>query len=194
MAGFTVRPVTPELWPALQDLFGRAGASNGCWCMYWRLGAGYRKRPREANRRDLRAIVEDGPSPGLLAFHGDRAVGWCQVTPREDLPWLDRALQIAHVSAPADDDANVWSISCFYVRRGYREQGVTAALIARAIEMAHAAGADVLEAYPVDARQPNATRNRFTGLASTFERAGFEVVASKTPARPTMRLDLARRG
>jgi hypothetical protein len=34
----TVRALTLECWPALEDLFGRAGASNGCWCMYWRIG------------------------------------------------------------------------------------------------------------------------------------------------------------
>jgi hypothetical protein len=44
---FTVRPLTPDLWPALEDLFGKNGASNGCWCMYWRLGPAYFKRPRE---------------------------------------------------------------------------------------------------------------------------------------------------
>jgi hypothetical protein len=35
---FTVRPATSAQWPALEDLFGRSGASNGCWCMYWRIG------------------------------------------------------------------------------------------------------------------------------------------------------------
>src|SRR5947209_19852231 len=41
----TVEPLTLGLWPALEDLFGRAGASNGCWCMYWRIGPRYRDRP-----------------------------------------------------------------------------------------------------------------------------------------------------
>ena len=27
----TIRPLTPELWPALDDLFGENGAGNGCW-------------------------------------------------------------------------------------------------------------------------------------------------------------------
>ena len=85
----TVRPLTPELWPALEDLFGSAGASNGCWCMYWRIGAAYRERPRARNKAALRALARRGPPPGLLAFDGDLAVGWCQLTPRTDLPWLD---------------------------------------------------------------------------------------------------------
>jgi hypothetical protein len=48
----TVSPLTPERWPALEDLFGKAGASNGCWCMYWRIGGAYRDRPR-VMRREL---------------------------------------------------------------------------------------------------------------------------------------------
>jgi|ERR1700677_4014286 hypothetical protein len=46
-----IRPLTADLWPALEDLFGERGACNGCWCMYWRIGAAYRKRPREKNNR-----------------------------------------------------------------------------------------------------------------------------------------------
>jgi hypothetical protein len=33
---------SPNLWPALEDLFGKWGASNGCWCMHWRIGGAYR--------------------------------------------------------------------------------------------------------------------------------------------------------
>ena len=112
----TIRPVTPDLWPALEDLFGKWGASNGCWCMYWRLGGAYRGR-REQNKETLRKIVRRGPSPGLLAFNGDLPVGWCQLTPRDALPWLDRMWWFQRV-----DDLPVWSISCFFVRRDYRRQ------------------------------------------------------------------------
>jgi len=65
---FTILPLTPDLWPALEDLFGKSGASNGCWCMYWSLGGAYRKAPRGANREALRQIVEHGSPPGLLAY------------------------------------------------------------------------------------------------------------------------------
>ena len=125
----TIRPLTPDLWPALEDLFGKNGACNGCWCMYWRIGSAYRKRPREQNKAAFREIVKRGPPPGLLAFDGDVAVGWCQLTPRDALPWLDRAWRLKRV-----DEVPVWSLSCFYVRKGYRKRGVTSALIAAAAE------------------------------------------------------------
>ena len=127
----SIRPVTADLWPALEDLFGKSGACNGCWCMYWRIGSAYHKRPREENRLALKEVIRRGPPPGLLAFDGELAVGWCQLTPRADLPWLDRTRLLQRV-----DDVPVWSISCFLVRRGYRKQGVTSALIAAALEAA----------------------------------------------------------
>jgi hypothetical protein len=114
----TIRPLTPSLWPALEDLFGANGASNGCWCMYWRIGAAYHKRAREKNRAAFRGVVRRGPPPGLLAFDGAKAVGWCQLTPRDALPWLNRSRLLGRV-----DDAPVWSLTCFYVRRGYRGRG-----------------------------------------------------------------------
>ena len=85
---FTILPLTPDLWPALEDLFGKSGASNGCWCMYWRIGGAYRGRCGE-NKGTLRRIVKRGSPPGLVAFDRDLPVGWCQLTPRDALPWLD---------------------------------------------------------------------------------------------------------
>src|SRR5438105_4062148 len=127
----TIRPLTPDLWPTLVDLFGEKGACNGCWCMYWRIGSAYHRRPRASNKADFHAIVRRGPPPGLLAFDGDRAVGWCQVTPRDDVPWLDRTWRLKRV-----DDVPVWSLSCLYVRIGYRKRGVATALIAAALKAA----------------------------------------------------------
>jgi GNAT superfamily N-acetyltransferase len=183
-----IRPVTPELWPALEDLFGKHGASNGCWCMYWRIGPEYRKRERAANRKAFQRIVKRGPPPGLLAFAGDIAVGWCQLTPRDALAHLERTRAFARI-----DDRPVWSISCFYIRRGYRRQGVMAALIAAAVKAARRANAPALEAYPVDTVQRGATSNVFTGTVSAFRRAGFKVVARRIAQRPVMRHKLGRR-
>ena len=121
MMDLTISPVTPERWPALEDLFGKAGASNGCWCMYWRIGPRYRDRPREDNKHDLRRLAASGQPPGLLAFDGGIAVGWCELAPRTDLGWLAHTRYLQPV-----DDRPVWSIPCFYVRRTHRRRGVIA--------------------------------------------------------------------
>ncbi len=180
---WTIRPVTPELWPALESLFNTTGPVGRCWCMHWRLGNDYRYQPPEENKADLRTLVEKGPPPGLLAFDGDLAVGWCQLTPRNALGWLMR-------SKPLDPphDRPVWAISCFYIRKGYRRQGVMTALIEAAIEQTRAAGVSILEAYPLDASLSPSTS--FTGYLSTFLRAGFVEVRRHTPSLVIMRYEL----
>ncbi|WP_210237708.1 GNAT family N-acetyltransferase [Mesorhizobium sp. M00.F.Ca.ET.216.01.1.1] len=176
------RLLTPDLWPALEDLFAESAVCSRCRCMYGRIGSSYRKRPREENKAAFWQTVEHGPPPGVLAFDGSTAVGWCRVTPRDAVPWLDRLWQLKRV-----DDTPVWSLSCLYVRKRCRRQGVTSYLIAEARETARRANAPALEAYPFDAEvSPSASGS---GYASTFARAGFAVVARRTPASPIMRYD-----
>jgi GNAT superfamily N-acetyltransferase len=182
-----VQPVTERLWPALVDLFGRGGASNGCWCMYWIFGPDYHRRARELNRRALERAATDGPPPGLLAFdETGRALGWCRLTPRAELAWLTQRL-------PPVDDLLVWSLPCFYVRRGARRTGVMTALIGAATEHARVSGAPAMEAYPVDTSVPGSTGNVFTGTVDAFERAGFTVMARLGTARAVMRYELTGR-
>jgi GNAT superfamily N-acetyltransferase len=178
-----IRALTPECWDSVRDLFDNQGPCGRCWCMYFRIGSLYRKRSADENRADFRQIVENGPPPGLLAFVDDQAVGWCQLTPRADLPWLDHQWRLRTV-----DSTPVWSISCLYIRLGFRRKGITSALIAAALKAAKRAGAPALEAYPLDAAlTPSASS---TGFATTFERAGFKTVVRRSPERPIMRHDL----
>jgi GNAT superfamily N-acetyltransferase len=153
--------------------------------MYWRIGSAYRSAPAGRNRAAFQRVVKLGPPPGLLAFNSGVAVGWCQLTPRQALPWLERTWRLRAV-----DEVPVWVISCLYVRIGYRRQGVNSVLIAAAIKAAKRARVPALEAYPLDAGEsPSATG---TGFASTFARAGFKVIARRTPERPIMRYAISR--
>jgi GNAT superfamily N-acetyltransferase len=104
------------------------------------------------------------------------------VAPRAELQWLAHARHLQPV-----DDLPVWSVPCFYTRRTHRGRGVQDALIAAAIEAAADAGAPAIEAYPVDTAVPGHTGNLYTGIASTFARHGFEVVARRKQDRPVMR-------
>ena len=180
---FTIRPLTSELWPAFEELFADSAVCSRCWCMAPRIGAAYRRRPARANKAAFREVVRRGPAPGLLAFDGEVAVAWCQLTPRSDVPQLDRSWRLKRV-----DDVPVWSLSCFYVRKSHRRQGITSQLIVAALRAAKRAGAPALEAYPLDRElTPSATS---TGVVSTFERVGFRTVARRVPPRPIMRHDL----
>jgi GNAT superfamily N-acetyltransferase len=184
----TVRPLTPDLWSQLEELFGRVGACNGCWCMYWRIGGAYSQRPREKNKAAFKAVVKEGPPPGLLAFDGDKAVGWAQLTPRAALPHLDHGRFTQNI-----DDMPVWSLTCFFIRKDRRGQGVMRALLDAAIDHAKAMKAPALEAYPVKTDSRRSNSGMYTGAASSFARAGFKTVAVPAAHRPTMRLVLARK-
>jgi GNAT superfamily N-acetyltransferase len=185
-----VRPLTPELWPQLEELFGPNGACGGCWCMFWRIGSAYQKNARDKNKAMFKAVVKKGPPPGLLAFDGDTVVGWCQVTPRDELPSMDRSHMLKRI-----DDKPVWSISCFYIRKGHRGQGIMSALIEAAMKFAKKSGAGIVEAYPVDTAKNarKSTTAMYTGSASTFAKAGFAKVAAHAPHRPIMRREMSAR-
>jgi GNAT superfamily N-acetyltransferase len=183
-----VRPLTPDLWPQLESLFGPNGASSGCWCMWWRIGHAYQAAGAAKNKASLKRIVKRGPPPGLLAFDGDDAVGWCQLTPRGELAYLDKSRILARV-----DDEPVWSLSCFFVKRGWRRKGVTAALIKAAVQAAKRASAPALEAYPWETHAGRPLRGMYTGVARTFLRAGFREVARRKSDRPILRYEFAPR-
>lgn len=182
-----VHPLTPDRWSDLESLFGPNGAIAGCWCMWWRIGHAYHSRGVSANKASFKKIVKKGPPPGLLAFDGDVPVGWCQVTPRSELPYLNRS----RILAPPDD-MPVWSVSCFYIRRGHRRKGVMTALVSAAVKFAKKMGAPALEAYPRDNGTPGSA-GAYTGLRSTFDKAGFKEIVRRG-ARPIMRHDLRRTG
>jgi GNAT superfamily N-acetyltransferase len=180
---FEFLPATIERWKDLEGLFGANGACGGCWCMSWRIPrAEFNRNKGEANRSSLRELVERGPAPGVLAYDEGRAVGWCAVAPREAYPALDRSRLFQPVDAQA-----VWSISCLFVAKSYRRQGLSAQLLEAATRFAGTQGATIVEGYPqvVKKRLPDVFV--WTGLEQSFVRAGFTEVARRSPNRPILR-------
>jgi len=88
------------------------------------------------------------------------------------------------------DDRPAWAITCFCVARSHRSRGASRVLVEAAVRHAHAAGARLVEAYPVDARAPLAAAFRYTGVASTFLALGFREVARRSRTRPILRREL----
>jgi GNAT superfamily N-acetyltransferase len=185
-----VRPVTPERWDDLAALFGPRGACAGCWCMFWkRTRSEFERGKGDGNRRALRALVGRGDVPGLIAYAGGVPVGWCSLEPRAKFTALARSRVLAPV-----DDAEVWSVPCFYVARGWRRKGVTVALLRAAAKHAASRGATLIEGSPVAPKKGTvADAFVWTGLAAAFTKAGFREVARRSPTRPIMRRGLRRR-
>jgi GNAT superfamily N-acetyltransferase len=187
-----IEPLTPDLWPAFEDLFGKEGACFGCWCTYFRMGPAERKATGHVGKRAfIHARIEAGPPPGLLAFSGGRAVGWMQIGPRGDVPEWNGGRR---ASAPLDEgdaaDAGVWAVSCFFNRKSARGTGLSHRLLAAGIDFARRNGARIVEACPIRNSQDTSRMGLFVGSERVFERAGFSIVAERRAGRPLMRLVL----
>jgi GNAT superfamily N-acetyltransferase len=158
--------------------------------MYWRLRRSvWEAQKGEKNRRAFRKLVGSGEPPGILAYAGGRPAGWCAVGPRGAYP----VLAGSRVLAPVDAEP-VWSVTCFFVARGFRRSGLSVELLGAAAAFARRRGASILEGYPVEPKagaMPDAFA--WTGLSSAFRRAGFEEVARRSVTRPIMRLRLGAR-
>ncbi|WP_442577423.1 N-acetyltransferase family protein [Mesorhizobium sp. ASY16-5R] len=188
----TVKPLTPDLWPAFEDLFGKQGACYGCWCTHFRLRPAVRREnDRQRNKDHIRARIEAGPPPGLLAFEDGKAVGWMQIGPRADVPEWNNA---GRVSAPLKPDhgadGQVWAISCFFIRNAARGRGLSHRLVGAGVAFARESGARLLEACPIDQSKDSRSVGLFVGSTRVFEKAGFSRMAERKAGRPLMRLEL----
>ncbi|HNC46031.1 MAG TPA: GNAT family N-acetyltransferase, partial [Acidobacteriota bacterium] len=132
MLSLTFQPLTVENWADFESLFGERGACGGCWCMWWRLKrAQFDLQKGEANKTAMKEIVVASKvAPGILAYLDQTPIAWCAVAPRTDYPVLERSRVLRRV-----DDTPVWSITCLFVAKPYRRQGVTVALLKAAIDL-----------------------------------------------------------
>lgn len=179
-----IKPLTPALWPDFEELFGPRGAYGGCWCMWWRVTRKeFESCQGEKNRRAFRKIVDSGKVTGLLGYLGNQAVGWCSVAPREQFSSLERSRILKRI-----DDKDVWSIVCFYIKKGYRKHGLTLNFIRGAIEYASWQGGEIIEAYPTVIRTSEAPPvSIFMGILDVFKQAGFREVARPSRSKVVMR-------
>ena len=172
------RPVTAANWEAFDRFFSAPGAPKHCWCMVWRRSATEAKLQAPAERqRMMRERVAAGTPVGLLAYDGEAPVGWVSIAPRE----THRPLG----GPPAESGEAIWSLTCFYVPRRLRGQGLVRRLLAGAVRHARTNGATIVEAYPVDPESPSF---RFMGFVPVFAEAGFHDHGMTGTRRHVMRL------
>lgn len=184
IANLQFHPVTPDRWADLVQLFGDHGASSGCWCMWWRVTrAQFSKNSGQGNKQSLKAMVDSGEPPGILAYARGEPIAWCSVAPRETYPPLQRSPTLKRV-----DEQPVWSVVCFYVARPYRGQGVMTRLLKAAVDYAKEQGAKIVEGYPQEfGQEASHGYEGYMGWVSTFRKAGFKEVLRRSKYQPIMR-------
>lgn len=146
----------------------RRPGGGGCVC------AVYRNSSLDMDGRIalMRGLCDDEPGPGVLAYVGGEAAGWCSVAPKASHRALVNSRTIPHV-----DDSDAWSVVCFVVRPGFRRRGLMHDLLDGAVGHAAAMGASVLEGYPAEAGGGRVHQTSgYVGTVELFEKHGFRRV------------------
>ena len=89
------------------------------------------------------------------------------------------------------DEKPVWSITCFFVKKGFRRIGLSKELIKGAIDFAKKKKIKTLEAYPAipyDQDMPHPFL--WVGVLSSFIKNGFKIVQQNSKSRAMVRIDL----
>ena len=181
-----VRPASADRWPDVERVMQTPGDPETCWCQVFRvLREDWDERPVERNRDDLRALVEAGSRPGLVAYDDGSPVGWCAVAPLEHYVRFATSPYIAEARPDGDDQSGRWMVTCFVVVPPARGSGLVDTMLAAAVEHARANGATGLEAIPLDVENAEhvSADDLFSGTLSAFEQEGFDRLAQLGPER-----------
>jgi len=177
----TTRAIGPDDRKTIETLFGARGACAGCWCMHWRLERGgelWRRMQGEPNRREFFKLLAQDRIRAVIAEADGEPVGWCSFGPRSDFPKLERS-RVFHRAEPSP---KTWAIVCFFIKAGWRGQGIATSLLKAATKEAFRRGAQEIEGLPAlhPAGGRLAAAFAWTGVAEMFEAAGYCPVASTT--------------
>ncbi|MCL5028576.1 MAG: GNAT family N-acetyltransferase [Bacteroidetes bacterium] len=177
-------PLEKSRWKDFEKLFGERGACGGCWCMSWRLKRSeFQKQSGEGNKKAIKKLVNTNETIGILAYYDDEPIGWCAAAPREKYIRLENSKVLKRI-----DDKPVWSITCFFIDKKFRRQGISTELIKAVIKFCKSKGVKVIEAYPTVPYADNIPAAfAWTGFPSAFEKAGFVEVERRSRTRPMMR-------
>ncbi|MBJ3786264.1 GNAT family N-acetyltransferase [Devosia sediminis] len=174
----TFKPVTEKTVGDFEKLFGAKGGPNWCWCMAFRATPEEIRNSKSPERRKQILARVSGKVPiGILAYEQGEPVGWVSLAPKDTFRKL----------GGVEDTDKVWSITCLFIPRARRGQGMANRLIAGAIAYAKKRKARLLEAYPVD---PDSPSYRHMGFVPAFERAGFTETGREGTRRHVMQLSL----
>jgi ribosomal protein S18 acetylase RimI-like enzyme len=167
----TSKPLSPDTWPAFARLVEKHdGIFGGCWCISFHLRPGEGKRGAAAYRAMKEARVRDGTAHAALVFDGPTAVGWCQFGPTAELP----NIRSAKVYQEGQVELPDWRITCFFIDRERRGEGIASLALREAIRSIARLGGGTVEAYPEDYTGERTSSSFLcSGTLGMFEKTGF---------------------
>jgi GNAT superfamily N-acetyltransferase len=177
----TFKPVTKATAKDFEALFEAPGGPKYCWCMAFRATPDEIKAAKgQARKAQMLGRIADRIPVGLVGYADGQPAAWVSVAPRDTFRPLG--------GPEAEDGENVWSLTCMFVPRKQRREGVGRQLVEAAIKHAKKRKATVLEAYPV---APDSPSYRHMGFIPLFKDLGFEEVGKAGTRRHVVRLTLS---
>lgn len=166
---FMTRPLDASTWDAFAELVERnGGIFGGCWCIgfhpeRWEKGTDHREAKEDR--------VRTGRAHAALVFDADgTAQGWCQWGSPEELPAIKHRREYEKAAQPRPD----WRITCVYVDKKHRGQGIARAALDGALAQIGRAGGGLVEAISeVTAGREAQGRFLFSATVELFEDFGF---------------------
>jgi GNAT superfamily N-acetyltransferase len=194
-------PANEASWDDLVAIFGTTDAGR-CQCQRFKVvGWIWRDSTQHERTEMLRTQTACGDpdaeaTSGLVAYVDGEPAGWVAVEPRTAYPKL-RTSRVPWSGRDEDkDDDDVWAVTCFVIRKGYRGRGLTYPLAQAAVDFARERGARAIEAYAM-ITQPGKEitwGELHVGARQVFEDAGFKEVSRPTVRRVVMRIEVSREG
>jgi hypothetical protein len=172
---YIVKPLGPETWEPFAQLVERHnGVFGGCWCTWFHTFHAEKTFTAEGNRALKKRLVEEGRAHAALVFDGDEAIAWCQYGPPDELPNIHHRKQYEAELDRLPD----YRITCIFVDKKHRREGVTATALRGAVDLIAQAGGGVVEGYPHDTGGKKVSV-LYNSTRSLYERAGFSYLRPK---------------
>jgi GNAT superfamily N-acetyltransferase len=183
MGEYDVRALAPDTWDGFAGMAERHnGVFGGCWCTWFHTMSSEKERTYDGNRSLKRRLVDEGRAHAALVYDGDEAVAWCEYGTPDELPNIYHRKQY-------DEELDVlpdYRITCIFVDKRYRRQGLSAVALRGALDLIASAGGGVVEGYPHD-NDGKRKSVLYNGTRDLFERAGFDYIRSKGMGNCVMR-------
>jgi len=166
---YSVRPLSASSWDAFAEIVDRNnGIYGGCWCIAYHPECGR----RELNYRDVKEDrVKTGRAHAALVFdEGGKVQGWCQYGSPEELSNIKHKREYDKDPPPFPE----WRITCIFVDKKHRSQGVARTALEGALSQIAKAGGGLVEAISeVTVDREAQGRFLFSATAELFDQYGF---------------------
>lgn len=166
---YTIRQLDASTWDLFAELVERNnGIFGGCWCIAYHPECGQ----KDISHHDVKKerVFSDRAHAALVIDQAGVAQGWCQYGNPEELSNIKHKRKYDQDPPPLPD----WRITCFYVDKRHRSQGIARAALEGALQHIAAGGGGLVEAIPeVTAGREAHGRFLFSTTVELFEQYGF---------------------